>query len=702
MRPSIDPIGDLLPSREELYRTLVETSPDGIVLTSPAGEILLLNQRAVDLYGASHPDELLGLNVHDLVKSDQPAQPVSNPDEAYTPDNVRDLEFVLPTKDGGSYPAEVRVSAIRDDQGQVVAFLSVIRDVTERKKAVKALRESEERFRLTFDLAAIGIAHVSPEGRWLRVNQGICSMLGYTREELLGSYFQDVTHPDDLQQNLGHFNGLMSGNVPSYVFEKRYIRKDGSIVWANVTTSVVRDTGGEPQYSISVIEDISERKRLEERLRHQALHDALTNLPNRTLLYDRLEQAIRSAHRNHSSCALLLLDLDRFKEINDTFGHHCGDLLLQEMSLRLQRALRQSDTIARLGGDEFAVLLPHTDEAGAVHAAEKLQKALSEPIELEGDPVGTPVDVQASIGAAVYPRDGEDADTLMRRADVAMYLAKRVDQNCSLYDANRDPYSPTRLALISALRHAIDNDLLDLYYQPKVDLKSGRILGVEALARWPHPQFGFIPPDQFIPLAEHTGLIRPLTLWVLDRALAQCRAWQDAGLDLSVAVNLSARNLRDPDLVSAISGSLQAWGVEAGRLVVELTESVVMSDPDHATEVLGRLHDMGVQIAMDDFGTGYSSLAYLKRLPVDEIKIDKSFVLDLADNDEDCFIVRSVADLGHSLGLDVLAEGVENQQSVRLLAMMGCDLAQGYHFGRPVPARELTTLLTEHQVQAAP
>ncbi len=435
----------------------------------------------------------------------------------------------------------------------------------------------------------------------------------------------------------------------------------------------------------------------QKRLLKQALHDALTGLPNRMLLHDRVQQAILDAPRTDSTVTLLLMDMDRFKEINDTFGHHQGDLLLQQFGTRLLGALRESDTIARLGGDEFAILLPNTSEQGAIDVANTILSALGQTFGVQGHSLS----VGASIGIAYYPQHGADAATLLQRADVAMYHAKRTDSGFAVYTSAQDDYSPDRLALIGELRKAIVGEELLLFYQPKVDLKTQRVDSVEALVRWQHPERGMILPAEFIPLAEHTGLIKPLTRWVLGRALEQCHAWQEAGLELSVAVNVSARSLHDPDLIPTLVELLDTWNVRANLLEIELTESSLMADPVHGAEILQQIRDMGVRIAIDDFGTGYSSLAYLRRLPVDEIKIDRSFVQNMANNDDDAFIIRSVSDLGHSLRLEVVAEGVENQQSLQLLTLMGCDLAQGYHVSRPLAARELESWLALSRAEPA-
>jgi diguanylate cyclase (GGDEF)-like protein len=429
---------------------------------------------------------------------------------------------------------------------------------------------------------------------------------------------------------------------------------------------------------------------------HQALHDGLTGLPNRTLLADRTSQAIRQADRELLPAALLLLDLDRFKEINDTLGHHYGDQLLVQVGERLRAGLRELDTVARLGGDEFAVLLPRIETAeGAVTVAAKLQATLAEPFMLEG----LNLDVEASIGLAVYPDHGADFDELLQHADIAMYAAKQTHAGFVVFDPSLDQYSPRRLVLLGELRRAIEDGQLLLHYQPKVDARSGQVLGVEALVRWQHQQRGLILPGEFIPLAERTGLIGPLTHFVLDAALHQCALWHQAGHELAVAVNVSARRLLDLRFPDEVAGLLAHWEVPARLLVIEITESTIMADPAHALEILGRLNQMGVGVSIDDFGTGYSSMAYLKTLPVHELKIDRSFVAQMTSSTRDAVIVRSTVDLGRNLGLRVVAEGVEDAQTLQELGALGCDAAQGYHISRPVPADDLLTWLRQQPTQ---
>lgn len=566
--------------------------------------------------------------------------------------------------------------------------------ISRERRARRELQESEARYRTVFENTPAGISLSDLDGYIIVANAAYQKMLGYTEEEMRKLRFQDFTHPDDLQADLDAFQSCLDGERDSYEMVKRYIRKGGDTVWAKITVTMFRDPAGKPLYVIAMLEDITERKRSEDSAHHQALHDQLTGLPNRTLLHDRLNQALLATDRSGRALALLLMDLDRFKDVNDTFGHQYGDLLLRQLGARLKASLRDSDTIARLGGDEFAVLLPGTDENGAMVSATKLVEILDKPFVVEGQPL----DIDASVGIALAPSHGDDATTLLQRADVAMYLAKRAGGGVAVYQFAQDQYSPQRLALMRDLRTALDADQLVLHYQPKVDFRSGRVDGVEALVRWQHPERGIIPPDEFIPLAEHTGLIRQLSLWVLDHALSQCRTWREHGLPMHVAVNLSARNLRDSNFATTIAKLLDRWDVDPRCLEVELTESAVMDDPFRAIEILNRLHDVGVRISIDDFGTGYSSLAYLKRLPVDQIKIDRSFVLDMARDNGDCSIVRATISLGHDLGLQAVAEGVEDQKVWEMLQQLGCDVAQGYYLCRPLPAEECTAWLEQWRV----
>ncbi len=431
---------------------------------------------------------------------------------------------------------------------------------------------------------------------------------------------------------------------------------------------------------------------------HDSLHDALTGLPNRTLLADRFSQALRADTRTGTSTGLLLTDLDRFKEINDTFGHHYGDELLRQVGPRMASVLRDVDTVARLGGDEFAVLLPEVHSVDdALTVAGKLREALERPFQVEG----VDLDVEASIGVVRSGEHGEDATVLLQRADIAMYIAKTQQVGVFAYDPTADGHSPAKLALHGDLRRALDRGELVLHFQPKLSISTGDVVSAEALVRWQHPERGLLFPDTFIPLAEHTGLIGPLTRYVLDAAITQARVWADAGRALAVSVNLSARNLLDETLPTHVAELLAAHDVPAALLELEVTESALMTEPARAQQLLEQLAGLGVRISIDDFGAGYTSLGQLKTLPVDELKIDKAFVLTMTEDRSNSLIVHSIVDLGHNLGLTIVAEGVETEQALAALRAFGCDVAQGYHLSRPVPVAALDAWLLGRTITPA-
>ena len=427
---------------------------------------------------------------------------------------------------------------------------------------------------------------------------------------------------------------------------------------------------------------IRELLELRKQREYQLFHDLLTGLPNRALLIERLQQQLLRQPRTGESVAVLVMDLTDFKAVNDSLGHDVGDNLLRQVGPRLTASLRAADTIARLGGDEFAILLPGTDETGAARVAQKMLSALEQAFPLEGEAL----DIGASVGVAVAPTHATQADQLLSRADVAMYAAKGSLSGLAVFSAEHERDGAGRLALMSDLRRAVDEGELVLYYQPQIDLRTGGITSVEALVRWMHPKRGLVGPDEFIPLAERTGLIKRLTRTVLTEAIRQARAWELAGLRVPIAVNLSMRNIHDPQLPQTIAQLLQRWDARPDLLRLEMTETVLAADPERALQTMDSLRAMGVHIALDDFGIGYSSLAYLNRLPLDEIKIDRSFVIGMIDDESSATIVRATVELGHGLGYAVVAEGVENAETRQRLTALGCDAIQGFLVARPMPA----------------
>ena len=427
------------------------------------------------------------------------------------------------------------------------------------------------------------------------------------------------------------------------------------------------------------------------RLEHLALHDALTGLPNRALIQDRLNQAIHNAQRSKQPFSVIMMDLDRFKEVNDTLGHDSGDQLLLEIGDRLTECLRKCDTVGRLGGDEFALILPQTSAQNATIVAEKVSIALERPVHLHE----MAFSISASQGIASYPEHGTDTTVLMKYADLAMYSAKQDKEAFRIYTDALSPSDTNQLSIMGELRQAINEAQLRLHYQPKIDVSSRKIIGVEALVRWVHETRGFIPPDEFIPLAERTGLIKHLTVWVLEEAMQQSKQWENDGIDISVAVNLSMQNIQDPLFPKVLSELMEKWNIDKHRLMLEITESTIMSNPDNVLRVLNEIEEMGVCLSIDDFGTGYSSLSNLKKLPVSELKIDRSFVMDMENDADDQAIVQSIIDMAHTMGLHVVAEGVENLEVTQQLTELGCDILQGYFISKPKPALDLYDMLKE-------
>ena len=565
--------------------------------------------------------------------------------------------------------------------------------IAEQERISRALKESEEYFRNAFDHAA-GMAVISPAGKWLQVNESLCNMLGYTEEELLENGFQAITHPSDLGNDLANLYQLLGGKIPNYQLEKRYCHKTGVTVWVLQSASLVRDADGNPSQVIFQIQDISDRKRAEELIRHAAFHDALTGLPNRTLFADRLSMALERAKRTSNYLfAVIFVDLDRFKIVNDSLGHDMGDKLLIDLSRRLENCLREVDTVARLGGDEFAVLLDGiSSEDDATEIAGRIQNALKDPFDLEGQEFFT----TASMGIA-YSKDGyERPEDLLRDADTAMYKAKANGKaRYEVFNTNMHTRAVETLTLENELRRALERGEIKPYFQSIVNLKTGRISGFEALARWIHPERGLVSPADFIPLAEETGLIIPLGLSVLRQACEWAVHWQKTlnRPDLSIGVNLSGKQFREANLVQEIKEILFATELHPRHLRFEITETMVMENTAVTIELLKQLKGIGAQISIDDFGTGYSSLSYLHRFPFDVIKIDRSFVSRMGVDKESLGIVKTIIALAAELQKSVVSEGVESAEQRQMLTNLNCQYGQGYLFSKPLDAQSAEELL---------
>ena len=585
-------------------------------------------------------------------------------------------------------------SAARDLDDGLIAVMndvgSQIGEFVERKRAEVALQESEKRMRSVLDNVSDGLVTIDQVGVIESVNPAVAKLFGYPEQELIGQQAEILIATTHRSAFDNYLQRRLKLDIPvSGAHETMGKRKNGSLFPLEFVVSSMQV--GSRHLFIATLRDISERKAHTDALEYQALHDALTGLPNRSLFGDRLRQALLNARRNQKMFGVLLLDLDRFKDINDALGHDRGDSLLQEVTARLRGVLRATDTIARLGGDEFAVLTTdarHPEDV--VATARKILASLEGPFAIADQMVET----GASIGIAMYPVHGDDPSTLLRRADVAMYVAKRAGGGYALYQPEQEAQTMRRSGLAGELRRSIPQGELILHYQPQVTLATGAIQSVEALVRWNHPREGMMPPDRFIPMAEETGIIQPLTVWVLDAALTQLCKWIADGLDISVALNVSPRSIEDHSLEEMVARALGNFDVEPHRLTLEITEGVAMAAA--AAKALHRLHEIGVRIALDDFGTGYSSLLYLMRLPVNEIKIDRSFIAALATDPDSAAIVRSAVGLGHNLGLRVVAEGLQDRMAEAVLVEAGCDAAQGFLVGRPTDESEISALLKHH------
>ena len=556
------------------------------------------------------------------------------------------------------------------------------------------LRESEERFANMVELAAIGISHVDLDGRFIYANRQLCDMLGYTREELLGLNVKQLSHPDDQLVTAAESTRLHAGEIESYKIEKRYLRKDGTTVWVSLAVACKRSSDRRTLYDVSIVEDISARRAAEERIQYLATHDELTGLINRTMFGQLLAHAVEKRRRYGRHFAVLFLDLDRFKIVNDSLGHEGGDQLLCEIARRLRTCIRSSDVVARFGGDEFVLLVELPDRDAAVAVARTLLSAVLKPVEL----LGQECRVTASIGVALCPDHGDDATSLLKNADLAMYLAKEEGKNnFQFFSPQISVLSGERLKIEACLHGALERGELSMHYQAKVDLKTGEIKGVEALMRWTHPDLGSVSPATFIPIAEESDLIVSIGRWAVIKACAQSAEWLRQGLPpVFMAVNLSPRQFKDPELVNNIVQALEETGMPPGLLELEITESMMMHDIEVAVTKLSAIRELGVRLAIDDFGTGYSSLSQLKRFPIDTLKVDRSFIRDIPADAEDIAITEAIIALGKSLGVTVVAEGVETPEQQTFLTDRACHEMQGYFFSRPVPPEDFAELLRTH------
>lgn len=662
-----------------------------LLVVNADGTIRMANNAALTLLGIT-PESLIGKPLHDLIVADD-----SNHHEALTfglSDRPVDaLECRLFANDRSTVPVAISSAPLRRNgvnDGAVV----VARDVSERQEKEKSQRLVAN----IFDSAAEAFVVVERNGTVVRINPAFTEMTGYTEQDVVGTNALEL-RPE--QQSAEFYRDLWTDlfTVGRWRGEMRSARKDGRPYVAWVSITALRDRAGTTDHYVGVISDVTGLRQAEEQVRFHANFDPLTELPNRRLFRDRLEQAILHQDRHGKHIALLFLDLDGFKFVNDSLGHDQGDELLKQIAALLRKAVRDSDTVARLGGDEFTVMLEVNDADEAAVVAQKIITELSRPYDLDGHRIF----VTASIGIAVFPEDARTAEDLIRHADAAMYHAKaKGKQNYQFYTEELNVRTMERLSLESDLRRAVEQEQFIVHYQPRVDARTLRMTGMEALVRWRHPERGLIQPGDFIGLAEETGMIMSIGEQVLRQACRQACTWRRAGYSLRIAVNLSARQFLDAYLVQRVEEVLIESGLSANDLELEITESAAMEYPEEAIVKLKQLADMGIHLAIDDFGTGHSSLNYLKRFPLHVLKIDRTFVRDIADDPDDASIVSATIGLAHELGLRVVAEGVEDEQQSRFLRQRGCDEFQGFLYGRPEPADVVGARLANEQPEQGP
>ncbi|MFL6653412.1 MAG: EAL domain-containing protein [Sulfurifustis sp.] len=684
-------IEERLRESEEKYRTILESIEDAYYEVDTRGNLVFFNSAFSRMLGYA-PDELIGIN-----------------NRVYqTPDVARDVYKVfnevyrtgLPAhahvwrmtrKDGTHVWVEGSVQLVKDGAGRTIGFRGMLRDVTERRQMEQRLRESEARFRALTELSSDWYWEQDAEFRFVRVESRGGDQ-DWARRALLGKRVWETGFLVETEGGWDAHRAALEAHRPFRDVVMHARRRDGQRQYISVSGEpVFADDGAFCGYR-GVTREITKQKLAEERVQYLATHDALTGLPNRVMFSQLLNAAIETARRQSHKCAVLFLDLDRFKIINDTLGHEAGDFLLKEMAVRLRSCLRTGDVVARLGGDEFVVLLTKVADSSAIAGvARKLLSAAMKPISVHEQECR----ITASVGICVYPRDGTDEHALMKHADVAMYLAKEEGKNnFQFYSRRIKTQSLERLALEASLRRALDANEFSLAFQAKLSFRTGSITGVEALIRWDNPQLGSVSPTQFIPLAEETGLIVAIGRWALRSACAQSVAWQHAGLPpVRLAVNLSARQFADADLLDDIRDALARAGMRPELLELEITEGMVTQNADRAVRLLGAIKSMGVRLAIDDFGTGYSSLAQLKRFPIDTLKIDRSFIREIPRDTEDNAITEAIIAMAKTLRLTVVAEGVETEEQVRFLRAHDCDEMQGYYFARPMSPEEFAEFL---------
>ena len=682
---------------EEKYSIILENIQEGYFEVDLAGNFLFFNDSVCRVLGYSR-EELMGINNRQYIDKANAKKVFQAYNQVYkTGIPLKEFGWHITRKNGQKRYIEGSISLLKDSSEKTIGFRGVTHDATERKKAEEALRQSEEKYRSILENIQEAYFEVDMAGNFAFFNDSLCRITGCSREELSGANYRQFSDKENSKNVFLVFNKVYKSGESKEGFDWLIIRKDGTKRYIEASVSLRKDSSGKPSGFKGVIRDITERKQIEQELNHMATHDVLTGLPNRLMFSQLLDHAIQSAQRNKKQLAVLFIDLDRFKTINDSLGHEAGDLLLKEMALRFKQSLRNVDVVGRLGGDEFIILIEDFNDLHQVEIlAHKILSTVIKPMILMEEECR----VTASIGISVYPKDGQDEQSLMKNADIAMYFAKEEGKNIyQFYTENIQSMSNERLTIETNLRYAMERNELFLNYQAKLDLRTRAITGVEALLRWNNPRLGSITPVQFIPIAEETGLIIPIGRWVIKTACAQNVSWQHQGLPaVCIAVNLSLRQLMHEDLLKDIKTVLNETGMLPNLLELEVTESMVMHNPSRFVSILTKIKDMGVRLAIDDFGTGYSSLAQIKHFPIDTLKVDRSFIRNLPQDSENKAITEAIIIMGKNLSLTVVAEGVETKEQEKFLKEQVCDEMQGFYFSKPIDPDRFADLLRKNRV----
>lgn len=711
-------IAHKLVTGEERYRKVFNSTGDAVILMQ-GNELVDCNSASLSMFGCSQ-DEFTRYPPHHFWAEHQPSGErsqdlIKHLVKASIEGKPQFYEWRHRRFDGEEFDTEVSLNCITLDGSP--HLIACIRDITERKHTQERIRQLAALQQAIFDGADYSIISTDTQGTVQSFNRAAEKLTGYVALNLMGHaritqffpaaelQWRAIELSEELQTTIEADHQVFTAALKRETKEERewtLVRADHSTVPVSLSVTPLIDASGQVSGYLYIGCDITERKLANEqillsqrKMEHRANHDQLTGLPNRSKLHDTAIHVVQAAAKRNELIALLLIDLDRFKEVNDTLGHVTGDKLLQKIAMRLNKLVQEFGAkIYRLGGDEFAVLYPNPlDDAGIHLLARRIHNCLRSPTQVED----ITLELGGSIGISIYPNHGDNSHSLLRCADVAMYRAKSDTTRTFIYDQEFDAHSPRRLSMMAELGAAIREDQLLLHYQPKIRISDQSCLGCEALVRWFHPVMGLVPPGEFIPLAEMSDLIRPLGMWVLNSALKQIAQWRKQGTVIPIAVNLSTRNLMDTDFPKHIESLLAEHEVPAHLLEIEITESTLIGDPERALQIIDRIHQLGVRFAIDDFGTGYSSLSYLKRLPIETLKIDRSFVGEMLSDEQDKVIVQSTLGLAHSFGLKVVAEGVEDAETLVALKELSCEEAQGFHISRPLPIDEFNTWLAQHQ-----